>query len=413
MLRPSPPQDSPTKVGGVDRTVLARHYVMAKWLMRYFSPRAPRELTFLSPEPGGAIPGASGPAVFFGRPPCDLYDELDLVGAFVPRRADESGERVLLRIRDSLVGLTGLQGAPVDRLLGAAVTGDPTGCDGSVAKGAVGHVKESWLEAVALSLGGADPEQIEKALASDQSASNGPLLLLRAHLAALRGDREKAATLLTEVNGKSSTVADLYVAAGLAFRMKQVPLASGLLEKIVSLEPRQAGAHLVLAALAESVGNLQRARGSYTRAIEAKPEDPLLLASAHVRRALLDQKMDVPPGGVDGDLKAAEELDPVVPGLALARARSAFKRSEFREALDLWQRLLVVDGPSEESVIGLARCYEELKDQNTSRFGVFFLTLLTEQRVVPAGILAKRVDETLANLKERLRPRPIYEYESR
>ena len=406
------------RAGGLDHAPLARVFVMAEWVLHYYEPRSPRALSFLRPSPSEVLPVMHCPAYFFGRVQGSGIDEISLVVACLKASTGQGPEDRADHVRTALLSFVAAADKPIDRALALLLTGIP----GEAAEvlrpladsGDANLSTVVSLRAMALSLTGESPDRVEASMERiDSVRSDGVLLTLKAHLAVLQGQNDRACSLLAEVAGKGGGALELYLAAGLAFRLGQWHLVSGLMEKLLSQGSNQGPAYYVLASTQERGGDLVRAKDLYSRAAATMDSDPWLIGAARLRRALLELKSDSVSPTVEEDLKTAESLGVRLPGLPTGLGRHSLKRADLREALVQWERSLTLDGYSDEAVSGLIQCYEGLSDQATCKQGISFFTMLCEQNVVSSGPLRARISEAISTLKEKLRPRPVYEYETR
>jgi len=355
---------------------------------------------------------SSGPAVWFARDISKFPDALSVAStaSSTPCTAYDPARRV--QVAEALSRLVAGASTPAQRLLAQIAVGDVAGTLDSTAAPA-GDAALPMALARALA-GGAAPD-VDRLLQTARPA--GWALALRAHLAVMTDRRDEALQLLNQVNTAATAAGEVYLAAGLAMRMGDYHLASGLLERIATLSPKDGYPLYWRGLIAEKAGRAEEALGRYQSAFSTCA-DPKLVVAARVRRALLHQK-----GGLwepaDADWRAAEDFDPDSYGVLLAKAASVQagaehmkgndRMSALSEALDRWQRLVIVLGPREDIMTKLLACYTELKDQATAREGLQLLNLLADYGFLTDPNVKGRVGQMLDTLKDRVRPRQIWE----
>ena len=400
-----PPDFLPFKAG--------LEYAIAAFLVRRYDPVvAPAERFSQDPNLELCAP-SGGPAVWFARDMSKLPDELAIVSAAAspPCTAVDSSRRPA--VADALAHLVQQPGSLAEKDLGEIVAGDPAKPLEKALQSALGDTAIPL--ALARALTGAPLPEIDKAL--ENAKPIGWAEALRAHVAVMQGKRDDALQHLNQVNAGASEAGEVYLAAGLALRLGDEHLASGLLERVKVLAPRDSYQHYWLGLIAEKAGRKEEALTKYANAASSCA-DPRLIVAARVRRARMLQAEGQWDAG-DNDWRAAEDYDPDGAGVLMAKAASVHAAAErakgtdrmnaFAEALDRWQRLVIVMGPQEDIMMRLLACYLELKDQATAREGLQFFGLLVDQKFLADGRLKTQVVQLMDTLKDRVRPRQIWE----
>ncbi|MBI4860213.1 MAG: hypothetical protein HY815_08115 [Candidatus Riflebacteria bacterium] len=405
-----PPVSSPRhRFGKLEEAVsIGLRVALIQWLVEYYDPRAPAGLRFCTRELADTIPCTTGPAVLFGRPLARPVDVFSLAMDSLAERPGPSGGSGPREDMLSTLALlnTADPASSLERPLGDLMAAD---APSAVQRLSAGRPKEPGpllVLALARGLAGEEPSAVDAELMAALSGSTETMpMVIAAHLEVLRGHKDRATPLLGQVADKGTSAPELFLAAGLAQRTGQTALVTKLLEKIPFEGPGGVGAACFLGHQADRSGHSQRARELYDKVVKARPADKALLASALIQRYLLSQATS--SEAIEEDLRLAEELDPANPGLVLAQARTAVKRSSYADARAYWEQLLVRTGPSEEVLKGLARSCADLKDLSSTRQSASLLGLLLDHGLVPPGPPERLVTGTLATLNERLKPREI------
>lgn len=415
-LTPPRVSDEPAPLApGLVPAGLGLDYAVASFLLNRYDPAVKPAERFAQPTSTELLAVSGGPAVWFARDAAAMPDELAVVSSAASAPCTAPDEARRSQVVAALLRLSAQPGNPLERALGQIATGDPRAGAAGLA-GSATQAEAAVLLALAEAGTGAPPDQLDRVLAG-VSKPSGWSLGLRAHLAVMQDQREPAIAFLTEVSTAATQAGELYLAAGLAVRLGNYRLASGLLERVNTVSPSDQYSLYWRGLVAEKQGRSEEALKRYADALK-NCNDPRLMVVARIRRAFLHQRTSN-HSVADREWKAAEDWEPSAPGVWLAQAQSlhalaelsrgADRNQRFQEALDRWQRLIVVTGARDDLLAKLLACYGELRDQANAREGIRFLSLLVDFGLLGDAPSKGSVTRTLETLKERIRPRPIWE----
>lgn len=401
---------------GLEPAKVGVYYALARFLLERFDPAVQPQLRWQQPAVPSALGATAGPATWYGQLAKDLPDELSVVVSATTSACVLPDAKRRELVGRALVRVINAPATSLQEGLSALVQGDDARAVALLKASKPADGDQRLALALARCLAGEDVAAVDRELGTG-GADGGWIPALRAHLALIQNRRDDALQLLNQANGAAQGPAELYLAAGLAMRLGQLPLANGLLERVKVTAPGDVHALFLRGLIAEVGGRGEEAKGLYGQALRGC-QDPRLAVVARTQRALMLQKAGAAEQA-HRDVKAVEDIDPKWPGLLLAQARAALRTAQdavgpsrnesLAQARGLWEEMIVQQGATDEILSSLLRCYTEARDQGSARHGIAFLQMLLDHRFVTQTPQRTEVASVVAMLQDRIRPRPIYE----